>query len=261
MPRPTPDQIRELLLTVAHSVAPPGRFDGSAQQSSVFEAVSKKLELFSDPESEQLILTEWQDLFRSGYLAWGLNLGNPNAPFFHFTSRGNRTLERLSRDPANPAGYSRHLDAAVSLNPIAKSYLTEALACFAAGLHKAAAVMLGAASESLVLELRDAAVQRLTALSKPTPRGLADWRIKTVLDSLHVLLKQQSSHFPRALQEEFEAYFLAFAQQIRASRNDAGHPSSVDPVTEEGVHASFLLFPELAQLSSKLGSWVASSLT
>ena len=120
--------------------------------------------------------------------------------------------------------------------------------------------MLGAAAESLAIELRDLTAQRLKAISKPIPKGLADWRVKTVLDALHSFLNTQSHLFPRELREEFDAYFLAFAQQIRASRNDAGHPSSVDPVTEQGVHASFLLFPELARLSAGLSAWVNASL-
>jgi hypothetical protein len=260
MARPTSDDIRELLLSAVREVAPPGRYDSSAQQGMVFKITSDKLNILSDPETEQLILTEWHELFRTGYLAWGLNLGNANAPFFHLTDRGKRALERLSHDPSNPAGYKRNLDSIATLSPIARSYLVEALACFTAGLYKAAAVMIGAAAESLVLELRDVTVQRLTVLSKPAPRGLVDWRIKTVLDALHSFLKTQSHLFPRELREEFDAYFLAFAQQIRASRNDAGHPSSVDPVTEQGVHASFLLFPELARLSAGLSSWVRTSL-
>jgi hypothetical protein len=34
----------------------------------------------------------------------GVNLSNPNPPFFHFTERGRRALERLSRDPEIPPG-------------------------------------------------------------------------------------------------------------------------------------------------------------
>jgi hypothetical protein len=58
------------------------------------------------------------------------------------------------------------------------------------------------------------------------------------------------------LRDEVQAYWLAFAQQIRATRNDAGHPSSVDPVSEEGVHASFLVFPEFVGLQARLAAWI-----
>lgn len=169
-------------------------------------------------------------------------------------------MERLARDPGNPSGYLRHLQSLAALNPIADSYLREGLACFEAGLYKAAAVMIGAASESVVLELRDALGTRLSQLGKAEPKGLSDWRVKTVLDSLHGYLETQKGQFAREVRDEFEAYFLAFAQQIRASRNDAGHPSSVDPVTEASVHASFLIFPELACLANALLNWVTNEL-
>jgi hypothetical protein len=146
------------------------------------------------------------------------------------------------------------------LNPVASSYLGEGLNCFVAGFYKAAAVMIGGAAESIILELRDLVRQKLAAAKIAEPKGLSDWRIKTILEALYDLLDARKGSFPKALREEFEAYWLAFAQQIRATRNDAGHPSSVDPVTEEGVHASFLMFPELARLSTNLATWLAADL-
>lgn len=260
MPRPTATDLRELILTVARDQQPQNRIAASLQQGSVLRAVVERLGQRFDDELEQAILSQWHDLVRTGYFSCGLNLANPNPPFFHFTERGRRALERLSRDPGNPAGYLRHLGAVAKLNPVANSYLTEGLDCFVAGLFKAAAVMVGGAAESLILELRDITSQRLAQQKVAELKGLSDWRVKTVLDAIHALLDSKKSGFPRELREEFEAYWLAFAQQIRATRNDAGHPSTVDPVTEEGVHASFLVFPELARLSTNLGSWVGKHL-
>ena len=39
---------------------------------------------------------------------------------------------------------------------------------------------------------------------------------------------------------------------IRMTRNDAGHPSSVDPITREAIHGALLTFPEQARLSFDL---------
>jgi len=260
MARPTPTDLRELILRVAQEHQPRQQNDGSLQQGTIFRVVVERLGGRVDPEVEQAVLTQWHDLMRTGYFAWGLNLGNPNPPFFHFTDRGRRALERLSRDPGNPAGYLCHLAAVAKLDPVANSYLVEGLDCFVAGFYKAAAVMIGGASESLILELSGLLRQRMSQLKINEPKGLSDWRIKTVLNALHAFFESQKGAFEKELREEFEAYWLAFAQQIRSTRNDAGHPSSVDPVTEEGVHASFLVFPELARLSGNLGIWVNGSL-
>jgi hypothetical protein len=171
-----------------------------------------------------------------------------------------RSLADLSKNPANPEGYLRHLKSVAELNPVMESYLREGLACFNARLHKAAAVMLGAASESVILELRDAVTAKLQTLGATVPSKLTDWRMKVLLDALRAFFESKKVSFARELREEFEAYFQAFQQPIRAARNDAGHPTSVDPVREEAVHASFLLFPELVRLASSLKDWVDNDL-
>lgn len=130
-----------------------------------------------------------------------------------------------------------------------------------ADLHKAAAVMIGAAAESLILELRDAVENRLLTLAQPVPTPLRDWRIKRVTDGLQSFFAAKSRQFPVDLREEFEAYWAAFAHQIRAVRNESGHPTSVAPVTQDAVHASFLIFPELARLATRLTKWVTNDLT
>lgn len=260
MPQPTQTEVRELILQVAQQQQPEGYGGPTLEQGPVLNAVAKQLGIRSDPDLEQVILTQWHDLIRTGYFAWGLNLSNSNPPFFHFTERGRRALDRLSRDSGNPAGYMRHLASVANLNPIANSYITEGLDCFVAGFHKAAAVLIGGAAESIILDLRDLVCRKLAAAKIPEPKGLADWRVKTILNALYDLLDARKGSFPKDLREDFEAYWLAFAQQIRATRNDAGHPSSVDPVSEEGVHASYLIFPDLARLSNNLAAWITANL-
>jgi hypothetical protein len=140
------------------------------------------------------------------------------------------------------------------------SYLSEGLDCHAAGFFKAAAVMVGAAAESVILELRDMVVQKLGSIGQPISNAIENWRIKTVSDGLKVFFEGHRSKFPRELREPFEAYWTAFAQQIRAARNDAGHPTNVDPVTPDTVHASLLIFPELVRLANALSVWVRKDL-
>ena len=120
--------------------------------------------------------------------------------------------------------------------------------------------MIGCSAESVILGLRDHLVAKLQSLDHAVPAKFSDWRIKTVLDALHAYLDSKKGDFPRELREEFEAYWNAFGQQIRTTRNDAGHPTSIDPVTEDSVHASFLIFPEQAALSRKLNEWIVNEL-
>ena len=255
-----PVDLRELLLSTVQELEPNGRSVPNLTNTAVLEAVFIKLGRPYDENLHRDILSEWHELMRSGQFAWGLNLNNPDPPFFHVTSRGRQTLERLERDPGNPAGYLRHLSKLATLNPVASSYVAEALACYSAGQFKSAAVMLGGASESLVLELRDSAVKRLVRVKQTPPKELGSWKAKTVIDALHKVFDAQKARMPRDLREAVEAYWLAFGHQIRMIRNDAGHPASIEPVTEDAVHAAFLAFPELAGLQGKLVAWVRRNL-
>ena len=101
---------------------------GSALQSgSVLQAAAQRLDIIGisaqSTEHQQALLTFWHDLFRTGYLAWGLNLSNPNPPFCHLTEQGRRALSHISRDPLNPSGYLSSLRSRVTLSDIVNSYV------------------------------------------------------------------------------------------------------------------------------------------
>lgn len=242
------EDIRETLLTIIKEQSAINQLEAS----SILREAGRRLA----GVNQQSILTQWYDLFRTGYLSWGFNLSNPNPPWCHLTERGRSSLEKISRDPGNPAGYLRHIYSIADLNPVAKSYLEEGLECYVSSYYKAAAVMIGAASESLVLDLRDFVITKLDLLSRPYPKDLNDWRIKKIIDALKSYFDGDKKHFEPQLREEYEAYWMAFTQQIRATRNEAGHPTSVEPITGDTVHASFLIFPELAKLENKLRKWI-----
>lgn len=248
--------IRDAFLYVIGQQSEANRYGGAMQQSSTLQAVSQKL---GSSVSEEAILTQWHELFRTG-LAWGHDLLNPDPPFFHLAENGQRALANATRDPSNPLGYLNHLRSVATLDAIAHSYLSEGLDCYVAGLYKSSAVMVGCAAESMILELRDTTVQKLTLLGKPTPSNMNDWRIKTVSDALQKFFDGQKANFGRELRESFDSYWAAFAAQIRTTRNDAGHPASVDPVTPESAHASLLVFPELARVVNRLTEWVSNDL-
>lgn len=260
MAAPSPS-IRDVLLTLVRDMAA-NRGHGNLQQTTVLKAAWDKLvPRHGDPDTEEAILTQWQELFRTGLLAWGYNLSNPDPPFFHLTESGRNALANVSRDPSNPEGYLRHLDQRTKLNPLSRSYLVEGLDCYVAGFHKAAAVMVGVAAEGLVLTLRDAVVNRLRQQNKPVSKELEHWMIRPVTAALTKFFDHGIDvKRDRALREQFENYWTAFTGQIRVARNDAGHPINIEPVTVDTVHASLLIFPELAALVDALSDWVTNAL-
>ena len=249
------EKLRRTVLEVVRELG--ARPDSHLQSGAVLQTSAQRLGI-RGIEQEQALLVFWGDLFRIGYLAWGYNLSNPSPPFCHITDLGRKALAAFSRDPANPDGYMANLRAIGKLNPISESYVREALATYAAGCFKATAVMVGAAAESVVLQLRDVLGTRLDVIGQARPPDLDDWRIKKVLDSIESLLAGKKGAMPRALLEAFESYWPAFTQQVRAVRNAAGHPASIDPVDEQTVHASLLIFPELVKLARDLEAWIVT---
>jgi len=106
------------------------------------------------------------------------------------------------------------------------------------------------------LTARGAAV--MAQLSRD-PSNQAGYLAQTVLDQLAAEIDQRQGSMPKTLKEEYSAYWPAFTGQIRMARNDAGHPTSIAPVTADTVHASLLIFPQLAKLSLQLLDWIKTA--
>lgn len=245
--------------------------NSALQQSTVLTQASEELGIrgSSQKDAQEGLLTLWYDLFREGYLSWGSDMASPNPPFCHLSERGRAFLAHVSYDPANPGGYLHYLAGRTHLNPVAQSYIEEAIKTYNTMCYKATAVMVGAAAESVALDVRDAFVQELNAnnvmgsLPKSTQTDLVDWRIKRVLDAIEQVVDHyhKQKRMVKELYEAFSSNWPPFTGQIRTIRNDAGHPKSVNPVTAEDVHAALLIFPHQARLGASLTAWAPTGIT
>lgn len=232
-------------------------------QGAILEAVADRLRLqrssaghrgLLSREEEEAILTHWQDLFRTGLMAWGINLSNPDHPFCHLTDRGNAAVAKASRHPANRAGYLRHLDSLGELDPIARSYVEEALDCYALGLNKAGAVMTGCASEHLALQLSRKLQARFSEMSSRSRKNLNAIQAGSLMRELHRCLDER---LPKGkLRELFEPWWRMLTHQIRCARNEAGHPNTLDPITPELLESLLLQLPALVKVVFEISEWV-----
>jgi len=257
---PTPHELREMILQIAHEREPHPQTDAALDSGTVLQELRHRIGNAAGPQVEKWALSAFHDLMRTGHFAWGHDFTNCYPPKFHITPRGAAVIENLSRDPGNPRGYLQYVHSVARLSDVAAAYLEEGVACYIDGRFRAAAVMLGAGAESMLLEVRDVTVARLTATQQQAPAALNDWKPKTVLDALAAHLGAKRNAMPHELREAFEAHFLSIAGTIRVARNDAGHPATIAPVTEESVHASFLQFSTLAAHYTQLGEWIRTSL-
>lgn len=251
-----PDNIRSVVLEVISSLDP--RNAGSFQSGPIFRMVVDRLGIATNTDLEQVILTTWNDLFRTGHLSWGYDLSNPTHPFLHLTDRGRTALANFSRDPTNPLGYMAFLDSVASIPAVSRSLVEESLSCFNSDCFRAASVMIGCATEDIILDIRDTLKDRMTSLSKTPPSNLSNWQIKRVIDCIDVEISKCTLS-PKSLDEQYQAYWSSFIGIIRMTRNDAGHPRSLGPVTYDAAHSSLLVFPMMAKLANELKLWIASS--
>jgi hypothetical protein len=190
-------------------------------------------------------------------LAPGYDLANSDLPFVHLTDAGRKALENVSRDPSNPDGYLSNLRSQGFSDAIAASYIEEAVLAYSSGCYKSAAVMVGCATERLVLVVRDELVAGFNRQSNPVPANFCDWRYKTVRDAITTELDSKRHDMtPQRLKEAYSAFWVPLTEQPRLYRNDAGHPQSITPVTPDTVHSNLLIFPELAQLVSHIVTWI-----
>jgi len=255
--------VREVLLTVIERQDQKRKEYSPGQkklvQSEVLDETQTLLSITNGDEvREQAVLAAWNDLLRTGFIAWGASLHSPTPPHFFVTDKGRRALQQITRDPHNPTGYMRHLDTRTKVGSITRSYISEAVECYAAGFFKSSAVMVGAASESMIVDLIELVKSKLATDELPVPNDLNDWRIliatKALTDIFDARIPRKKPH--RELRERYDAQWKGFAGQLRTTRNDAGHPTSVEPVTDDMVHASLLIFPEFAGLASALVDWL-----
>jgi hypothetical protein len=234
----------------------------------MMKEISKKV---NDGTRRADILTHWNDLLRAGFIAlWNLddtvNRRFQGAGVYFVTKSGEKSLEHVSRDPINQNGYMAYLDQDVTLDPVTRGYVEEALGTYRACCYKATAVMIGAAVENLALNLRDELVARLKAHGGTVTKKMESWKVKTFLEAvaekiisdLRIDEKRTKDDAKRQLLEDAEARLFPVAVEFRKTRNDAGHPASLDPVHPADVHSNLLLFPTTAKLFSKLTEWVVA---
>ncbi len=262
MPLPTNQEVRQAILRAVEQTRPRDQISrANWQEGAVFEAVANMIpEVRAQQVVQTMLLDEWSELFRTGILVWGLDLGNNRPPFFHVSERGQLAMRQLARDPTNPMGYMAYLDAQARLNPIARAYVAEGLECFNNGLHRAAAVMVGAGIESVVLELRDKLVARLGVLGVPFPAAMQDWKPATVAKEMAKVLDAKKPQMPPDLRASYEAHWSSLIFETRRVRNDAGHPASIDPIAYEEVHGVLLTVPITAHFALQLGEWIGAAL-
>lgn len=211
------------------------------------------------------VFSYWSEQLRNGAIGQIIPDGQ-SQPRYFVTEAGEATLQHVSRDPLNQNGYLKYLDSEVAIDPVARSYAEEAIKAYSASCYKAAAVMIGAAAECLILCLRDQLASSLKNQHANVPAKLDDRSIKNVVEAIYDKIKSDlntdakrtKNPETKFLSEEVESRLLPVALELRKTRNNAGHPASLSSINPADVHCGLLLFPSVAKMLTKLTAWVAN---
>ncbi len=196
------------------------------------------------------------DVFAPGIAG---NLGTAY-PYLRITQYGKECLKAGELTPYDPDGYLQRIRAASSaIDPITLLYLGEGLQTFRFGNYLATAVMVGVASEKILLKV----VQAVHANLDPTRQQKFDQATKgkgakEQHDQVLARLKTSATPLPDDFNEVMPQHLDGIFNIIRRTRNDTGHPTGRQ-VDRQETHALLLLFPAYCKTAHELIDWLGAN--
>ncbi len=221
----------------------------------------------NDPDDLKRAAVEaWLYLQRRGFAipsAMTFPFNPADASQLELTTRGREWVDGREPIPELAAEYLAALGAVVpTLDATVKEYVEEGLGSFEHDRFRAAAVMIGAASEKALYMLADA---MLGAISTPqskdkfaTPlrrRDLADLfdRMKRLLEKADAMTGR-----PFEIFDGGQDHLVSLIKAVQVQRNNAVHPMN-EKVTDETVRLSYLAFPFALQKMEQLREWFSNN--
>lgn len=209
----------------------------------------------------------WRFITR-GLLVPGLNRQNPNWPFYQLTPAGHRAAEAGRPEPYDPDGFITYFKETVGADaePVVVAYVTEAIETFNAGCLRASAVMLGAASEKLILLAIDAlgaAIADGTKKAAFEVQLAKNWmitsRYRAFEETLEKVIGAKKTPLPKDLFEFFRGEMPSGFHLLRRIRNTAGHPEAPGDVNEDDVFMNLRFFPACARHMRELSEFLTKT--
>jgi len=246
------NQLRLCLLDVLRELKRNGvtQFGQHLMEAIANYAVQRNFMPARQRDPQQLATTDHEkvrELFWSfiiqGIIMPGLNVLNPNLPFFSLTEYGSQVVNSDDPVPHDPDNYLKHLEKlAPNLDPIAISYIEEGLECFQRGSYRASAVMLGVSCEKLTLDLANTVQKALSGTEATKLQNVIQHGgIAEIYKETMKRLTPRFYTLPRELIDGLEAHLDGVFAIIRTHRNKAGHPTGmmIDRITALGLFSSF----------------------
>jgi hypothetical protein len=185
--------------------------------------------------------------------------------YLRLTAYGAEVIREQRWSPYDPDGYSGELHKqAPALASLCHMYAKEALQCFRSGCYLAAVVMLGAASEGIVIELfrRFVAALKAGRVSEGASVEAKIEKEQSVYRKYEVFRKYFDSlvepKLPPELGDDLNLQFDGVFNLIRFYRNDAGHPTGTR-IERMSAFTSLVLFVPYCKRVEDLVSWLQAN--
>ncbi|HZF49157.1 MAG TPA: hypothetical protein VE093_10940 [Polyangiaceae bacterium] len=192
-------------------------------------------------------------LLAKGIIVFGLNETNPNWPWYSLTDLGKEVVKAPAPQPYDPDGFVAYFKRTCgSADPTVEAYVVEAVHAFNSGCNRAAAVMLGCASEKLILLLTDVFEDSISDASKRASfqRAMArKWAISYKYKTLkeHLDLMVDGRKLPPDHAETVGSELPSGFELLRRSRNAGGHPDVPGDVDADTIFLNLRTFTEYAR--------------
>lgn len=199
----------------------------------------------------------WECLHKR-LIIFGRDRQAPEWPFYRVTEHGKKALQSSVPQPYDPDGFIAYFDRVCpESDPVVRSYLAEAVLAFNSDCQRSAAVMLGCASEQLVLllcEALDAALEGSDAgtrfRKKLSERDMISHKYTTLRKQLDVMAAEKK--LPREHAEAVASIIPAGFEMVRRCRNAAGHPDAIGDVSSDTIFMNLRTFTEYARCTMAL---------
>jgi hypothetical protein len=206
-----------------------------------------------EERARELVRQAMWDLLVKGLIVFGLDTNNPNWPWFRLTDIGREFVKVRAPQPYDPDGFIAHFRrVTITPDPTVEAYVIEAVHTFNRGCNRAAAVMLGCASEKLILLLIDAFDGAISDTGKKASFQRALGRKRhishqyTILKE-HLDLMTDGKKLPYEHAETVGSELPSGYEILRRCRNAGGHPDVPGDVDPDTVFLNLRFFTEYAR--------------
>lgn len=210
-----------------------------------------------EPLFDSVQMTLWQ-LLAQGVIVWGLGgRSNDQYPWFRLTDYGRVVVAAGKAQPYDPDGFLREFRKQVpTADPIVTDYLAEAVHAFNASCFRAAAILVGAASEKAILVLLDRFSAKILDAAKKTAFDKTSGGIN--IHKKYAALKDRldrmvvAKKFNHDLAETISSQLPGAYELIRKYRNAAGHPDIGGAADSDTVFLTLRVFIEYSRRVTEL---------